>query len=309
MWNSCCRGPTPGLFLSGLVKSLPEFPSLLKTCKSQNLISCHLFSLNACTCSLWTKQLHSLALVPEGFLNGSFSAAGQGMEVWWHGCVLILGSWEELSLSSRVCEQGPGSPWCAALTCDTLWHLGTCQRQSPTFASIDPIRACFHFVGYSLSESLSVQGNSLLVWKGGKGKVLIVSSSFHPCRSTATASHPNSYCCLCKLRVRNCLSREIAGKAGAAGRGWAEESCVCTGSKVKLLGQGACPEWGNSWLQTQPVLQLSCHSQWLWGIMVKPPWKNPNSRSEGKAIDLLFFSVLIIQCLLWLYIEVSLQRI
>ncbi|RLW00823.1 hypothetical protein DV515_00008496 [Chloebia gouldiae] len=30
----------------------------------------------------WTKQLHSLALVAEGSLNGSFSAAGQGTGVW-----------------------------------------------------------------------------------------------------------------------------------------------------------------------------------------------------------------------------------
>lgn len=236
MWNSCCRGPAPGVLLSGLVKSLPEFPAVLKVRKSQNWISCHLFSFNA-----WAGAFgQSSCMVWPWYLRAPWMAPSQGTGVWW----------------------------------------------------------------FSLSESLSVQGNSLLVWKVGKGQALMSPLPSIACRSTGTASNPNSYYCLCKLRVRSPLSREIAGKAGAAGRGWAEESLVCTGV------------WGEScWdreLTLSEVTPDSSHSQWLQGKMAKPPWKNPNFRSEAKAAaaaDYYYYLLSIIQCFLWLYIEVSLQII
>lgn len=134
MWNSCCRGPAPVVLLSGLVKSLPEFPSLLKVCKSHNWISCHLFSFNA-----WAGAFgQSSCMVWPWYLRPPWTAPSQGAGVWW----------------------------------------------------------------YSLSESLSVQGNSLLVWKARKGPALMSSLPSIPCRSTGTASNPNSYYCFCKLESK-----------------------------------------------------------------------------------------------------------
>lgn len=127
--------------------------------------------------------------------------------------------------------------------------------------------------------------------KGGERAGTDVSSPFHPCRSTGTASNPNSYYCLCKLRVRNHLSREIAVEAGAAGRGWAEESLVCTG----VWGESCwdreltLSEVTPHWPQTQLLLQLSCHSQWLQGMMVKLPWKNPNCGGEAKTTAFYYY--------------------
>lgn len=150
MWNSCCSGPAPGALLSGLVKSLPEFPSLLKVRKSQNWISCHLFFIQCLSWSLWTKQLHGLALVPEGSLNASFLGN--------RGLVIFL-------VRKPVCAR----------------KFSACLKGRERAALMSPLPSI-------------------------------------PCRSTGTASNPNSDYCLCKLRVRSPLSREIAGTSTQSSR-------------------------------------------------------------------------------------------
>lgn len=121
---------------------------------------------------------------------------------------------------------------------------------------------------------LSVQGNSLLVWKGGKGQALMSLLPSIPVEqqdqlpipilTPASASGEEEVISPGKLQVRLEL---LLGEAEP------RRAVSAQGSKVRAAGTGSLPWVRNSWIQIQLVLQLGCHTQWLQGKMLKPHGK------------------------------------